>query len=85
MEGMTTVAETPLTTLRPGDEGAVTSVLTSESSTRRLAELGVRLGAHVTVVQRAAGRSIVLVVAGSKLALDAATAAAIRVSPVVTP
>ncbi len=46
---------------------------------RRLAELGLRAGATVEVVHRTAGGGRVVAVAGSRIALDRATAHGIQV------
>lgn len=64
--------------LAPGTTGAVTAVAVPEPHRRRLAELGVRPGAHVTLLRRTAGRGVVVAVAGARLALDRATAAAVE-------
>jgi ferrous iron transport protein A len=47
----------------------------------RLNEMGIRLGARARVVQRAAFGGRVIAVAGSRYALDGATAALIDVEP----
>lgn len=67
--------------LAPGATGAVTAVTVPDPYRRRLAELGVRPGACVTLLRRTAGRGVVVGVAGARLALDRATAAAVRVTP----
>ncbi|XVX20698.1 FeoA family protein [Actinomycetota bacterium] len=48
---------------------------------RRLAELGLRRGAHLTCVQRTSGRGRVVSVAGSRIAIDAATLGHLTVQP----
>lgn len=48
----------------------------------RAAEMGVRAGATSRVVLRAAFQGVVLALDGSRIALDGATARAIRVEPV---
>jgi ferrous iron transport protein A len=59
----------------------VVAVSASPSSCRRLAELGVRVGAHIRVLHRTAGGGRVLAVDGARVAVDARLAAAIDVEP----
>lgn len=47
---------------------------------RRMAEMGLRVGARVTVIQRTAGGGRLLGVAGSRIAVDRGTARAMAVS-----
>ncbi len=49
---------------------------------RRLAELGLRAGVAVQVLQRTAGGGIVVGIGGSRVAVDRSTAALIAVLPV---
>lgn len=62
----------------PGD-GVVCTIATEERATGRLAELGIRPGALVSFIRRTAGGGIVVEAAGSRIALDRTTAAAVRV------
>ena len=48
---------------------------------RRLAEMGVRSGSHVTVLYRTTGGGRVLSVDGSRIAVDAHLASAIEAEP----
>lgn len=59
--------------------GTVVTVDLPDAPRRRLAELGLRAGAIVAVVQGTAGRGVVVDVAGSRVALDRATARRITV------
>lgn len=65
----------------PG-EATVTHVDMATPTARRLAELGVRIGSHVRVLYRTTGGGQVLALDGSRVAIDARTAAAIEVEPV---
>lgn len=61
---------------RAGSGGVVSCILRTESNAatiRRLAELGIRPGATITTGQKTPGGGRVIGVAGSQLALDAAT------------
>lgn len=69
-------------TLRESPPGAglrVTGVRLPAAATFRLQEMGIRLGSLATVTQRAAFGGRVIAVAGSRYALDGATAALIDV------
>lgn len=59
----------------------VVSVGLPDRATRRLVELGVRLGATIEVHRRTSGGGIVIGVAGSRVALDRASARSIVVEP----
>lgn len=58
----------------------VASVAAETRALRRLAELGIRPGATVEVLRRIAGGGRIVSVAGSRVALDAATARTIQLS-----
>lgn len=67
----------------PDTRGAaclVVDVAVPEGQRRRLAELGLRSGARVAVVQHTAGGNVVVEVAGSRIALDPRTARSVSVS-----
>jgi ferrous iron transport protein A len=69
-------------TLRESPSGAelrVTGVRLPAAAAFRLQEMGIRLGTHAFVTQRAAFGGRVIAVAGSRYALDGATAALIDV------
>jgi ferrous iron transport protein A len=72
-----TLPESPL-----GAELRVTGVRLPSADAFRLEEMGVRLGTHTRVTQRAAFGGRVIAVAGSRFALDAETAALIDVEHV---
>ena len=59
----------------------VTQVRGTDAVRRRLAEMGVRAGSHVTVLYRTTGGGRVLSVDGSRIAVDARLAAAIEAVP----
>lgn len=59
----------------------VISVDLPSGAARRLVELGVRVGATVEVQRRTSGGGIVVGVAGSRVALDRASARSITVEP----
>ncbi|MEI2643925.1 MAG: FeoA family protein [Candidatus Nanopelagicales bacterium] len=59
----------------------VTAVQATGPAARRLAELGVRVGSHVRVLYRTTGGGRVLALDGSRVAIDARTAAGITVTP----
>lgn len=63
----------------------VEGVAAPPAERRRLAELGIRPGAGVQVVHRTAGGGRVVAVAGSRIALDRGTLAAIAVSTEAAP
>lgn len=54
-------------------------VALADAPRRRLAELGIRPGVGVSVVQRTSGGGVVIDAAGSRIALDGSTARAITV------
>lgn len=56
----------------------LTDVPVPRTNQLRIAELGVRIGAVVTVVQRAGFGGVILNIAGSRVALDHRSAKAIR-------
>lgn len=58
----------------PLDTPATLVAVANPAPRRRLAELGLRPGAVVTVLRRTAGHGRIVAVAGSRIALDAATA-----------
>jgi len=72
-----TLPESPL-----GAELCVTGVRLPASDAFRMNEMGIRLGTIAHVTQRAAFGGRVIAVAGSRFALDGATAALIDVEPV---
>lgn len=75
---------TPVLTLLDAPRGTALTLVgsgTSERMTRRLAELGLRRGATLEVMQRTAGGGRVVSVAGGRIALDAAVAAALTATP----
>jgi ferrous iron transport protein A len=57
----------------------VVSLGLSDGPIRRLSELGVRVGARIEVHRRTSGGGIVIGVAGSRVALDRASARSITV------
>ncbi|MBW3086267.1 hypothetical protein KEM60_02479 [Austwickia sp. TVS 96-490-7B] len=65
---------TPASSAPLGAPHTLTSVGGDDRSRQRLAELGLRPGANVTVLRRTAGQGRILAVAGSRVAVDAATA-----------
>ena len=67
--------------LAVGERALLAEVDATDDQRRRLAELGLRPGQEVTVSQRAVGGARVLSVHGSRIAVDARTAAALRVQP----
>jgi ferrous iron transport protein A len=72
-----TLRESPL-----GTELCVTGVRLAAADAFRLNEMGVRLGSRAHVTQHAAFGGRVIAVAGSRYALDGATAALIDVEAV---
>ena len=72
-----TLPESPL-----GAELRVTGVRLPAADAFRLEEMGIRLGTRAQVTQRAAFGGRVIAVAGSRFALDGATAALIDVEHV---
>ena len=60
----------------------VTSVTVPDAARLRLREIGVRVGARVRVTQRSAFGGRVVAVAGTRVALDRATATRIEVREV---
>lgn len=69
-----TVADAPL-----GATLTLESVTIAEGARRRLAELGLRPGALLTVVRRTAGAGRIVAVADSRIALDVVTARSLLV------
>ncbi|MFZ2561166.1 MAG: FeoA family protein [Corynebacterium variabile] len=61
----TTLAEVPV-----GNRAIVTATTTAPDLIRRLAELGVRPGASLTVVQRTAGGGRVIDIGSARYAID---------------
>lgn len=59
----------------------MTTVTGTDAIRRRLSEMGVRAGSHVTVLYRTTGGGRVLAVDGARIAVDAALAAAIQAEP----
>jgi ferrous iron transport protein A len=59
----------------------VTIVNATAAIQRRLAEMGVRAGAHVKVLYRTTGGGRVLSVDGARIAIDSQLAAAIHAEP----
>ena len=53
--------------------------------TRRLAELGLRVGAHVRCVQRTSGGGRIVDVAGSRIALGRDVLESVQTEPAATP
>jgi len=70
---------TSLRDLPVGDVGILADPQVPARLATRLAELGLRAGARVQVLQRAVGGARVLSVTGSRIAVDARTAAALQV------
>jgi Fe2+ transport system protein FeoA len=64
----------------PG-EATVTVVDGTTAIQRRLAEMGVRAGSHVTVLYRTTGGGRVVSVDGARIAIDSRLAAAIHAEP----
>lgn len=62
-----------------GAMGRVLAVDLAPAHRQRLAELGLRPGADVQVVQRTAGGGVVVSVGGGRVALDATTARRITI------
>lgn len=60
---------------------SVTLVDATAAVQRRLAEMGVRVGAHVKVLYRTTGGGRVLSVDGARIAIDSRLAAAIHAEP----
>lgn len=75
VDDVTTVAD-----LRVGQSGRVIDVRPGDGSGRRLGHFGIREGQVVTLHQRGAGGARVVDVWGSRVALDARTAAGIVVT-----
>ncbi len=71
-----------LSSIDPDTSFLIADVRVPATHLRRLAELGVRVGASASMVQRTAGRGLVIRVEGCRIALDRATAASIEVEPV---
>jgi ferrous iron transport protein A len=67
--------------LRRGESAVLAVPQLDSRQAMRLAELGLRAGESVTLTQRGVGGARVLAVAGSRIALDARTAARL---PLVT-
>jgi ferrous iron transport protein A len=59
----------------------VTCVGGEPATRRRLAEMGVRPGARITVLHRSSGGGRVLAVDGARIAVDAQLAASIEAAP----
>ena len=77
-----TSGPTPLLDAESG-RATVVSLGLSDGPTRRLSELGVRVGATIEVHRRTSGGGIVIGVAGSRVALDRASARSITVDQTV--
>ena len=69
---------TQLLDAAPG-AGTVGAIDMDERACGRLAELGIRPGATVSIIRRTAGGGIVVEAAGSRIALDRTTAASVQV------
>ena len=69
----------PLTQLAPGQEGVVGVVELQTKYALRLAELGIRPGIGLTMIQRTSGGGIVVKSQGSRIALDRGTATSIAI------
>lgn len=69
-----------LASLRTG-RATVIDVDLPDDQRRRLAELGLRPGIEVGIAQRATGRGVIVDLAGSRIALDRRTAAAVTIDP----
>ena len=67
--------------LAVGESAVLAEADLDAAQRRRLAELGLRPGQEVTISQHAVGGARVVAVHGSRIALDAQTASAIRVRP----
>ena len=63
---------------RPDAAYTLVSATAPPAARRRLAELGLRPGGAVRVLRRTTGGGRIVSVAGSRIALDAATAATMR-------
>lgn len=70
-----------LADLEVGARATLTSLRLGAGLARRLAELGVRPGAEVTVLHRTSGGGRILAVADGRIALDRATASALTGRP----
>lgn len=64
----------------PQGTAVVVALDLAEGPAGRLRELGVRVGATVEVLRRTSGGGLVVGVAGSRVALDRASARSIRVA-----
>jgi ferrous iron transport protein A len=71
--------------LRRGASAVLAEVALGRAQRVRLAELGLRAGETVTVVQRSVGGARVIAVHGSRIAVDAGTAAGLLLTDEVTP
>lgn len=60
----------PLSSCRTGDQRLLQDAAVRPDMARRLAALGLRRGAQVTLLMRTAGNGGVVSVAGSRIALD---------------
>lgn len=65
----------------PG-EATVTVVHGAAAIQRRLAEMGIRVGAHIKVLYRTTGGGRVLSVDGARIAIDSRLASSIQAEPV---
>ncbi|MCC2313890.1 FeoA family protein [Cellulomonas xiejunii] len=74
-----------LSSVPTGGFARVLSVDLDEGPRVRLRELGVRPGGELRVTQRGAFGGLVVGVGADRFAVDASTAASIRVAPVVGP
>lgn len=69
-----TLATVPLSTC-----GVIVDVHSADGPRRRLAEIGLRPGAQVTVLRRTGAGGRIVAVAGSRIALDKGTAGELTV------
>jgi ferrous iron transport protein A len=82
MANMVMTAVRTVRSVRPGaGEYVVRELSVPDRARRRLAELGVRIGEIVRVVQHTAGGGVVLAVGTSRIALDRRTASDVLVEP----
>ncbi len=68
-----------VTTIARGVPVEIVDVRAEDTVRRRLAQLGLRVGAELTVVRATAGGGRILAVAGARIALDRDTAQGLRV------
>ena len=67
--------------LHPGQTAVLAEPTVADAVRIRLAELGLRAGQEILLIQRAVGGARVVAVAGSRIALDARTAAGLPLAP----